>query len=110
MFSGLLTARRPRKAEVSEPMTVWLRRFTHLGIISEPPLAGNASSGIMLKPLPLPLVPVKPIRPVNRLGSGIGLTVTIQHNHRWTQIDTDENRSEPHFSIPRIRSPDSDPK
>src|ERR1039458_591001 len=38
------------------------------------------------------------------------LAVTIQNNHRWTQIDTDKTYSKPCFSMARIPSPDRDPK
>ena len=34
--------------------------------------------------------------------------VTIQSNHRWTQMNTDKRRPEPHFSAAGIRSPNSD--
>src|ERR1035437_155216 len=40
----------------------------------------------------------------------IGVAVTIQYNHRWTQINTDMDYSKPRSSMARIRSPDSDPK
>src|ERR1035441_2051987 len=38
------------------------------------------------------------------------LAVTIQHNHRWIQMNTDKNCSEPHTFMAKIRSPDSNPK
>src|ERR1017187_1073834 len=38
------------------------------------------------------------------------LAVTIQYNHRWTQMNTDKNYSEPHTFMAKTRSPDSDPK
>jgi hypothetical protein len=38
------------------------------------------------------------------------LAVTIQYNHRWTQIDTDKDYSKPCSSGAGIHSPDSDSK
>src|ERR1019366_5991559 len=37
-------------------------------------------------------------------------SVAIQNNHRWTQIHTDKNCSEPPFSMATTHSRDSDPK
>ena len=39
-----------------------------------------------------------------------GLAVTIQRNHRWTQMNTDKDCSKRHFPRAGIRSPESDPK
>jgi hypothetical protein len=50
---------------------------------------------------------LRPRAPVPRR---LGLAVTIQYNHRWTQIDTDDNYPEQRSSMVGIRSPDSDPK
>jgi hypothetical protein len=76
MFPGFLTARRARKAEATEPMTLWDWRFTPFGILSAPPPAGNTPARIMLQPLHRPVPPVKPIPPVNGPGLCDGLAQT----------------------------------
>jgi hypothetical protein len=45
-----------------------------------------------------------------RVGVKCPQAATIQYNHRWTQINTDENSSKRRFLIVEIRSPRSDRK
>ena len=36
--------------------------------------------------------------------------IQAEENHRWTQMNSDKNYSEPRCSVARIRSPDGDPE